>query len=59
MKHAWNFLGISPLCIIHIVHNKESATEGKSRAATFCDVQWENKLIMKRGHKDGRNGQKN
>jgi len=36
IKHAWNFLGISPGCIIHFVHNKESATERKSRAATVC-----------------------
>jgi hypothetical protein len=36
MTHGWNFLRISPVCIIHIVHNKESAIGRKSRAATLC-----------------------
>jgi hypothetical protein len=55
MKHAWNFLGISPECIIHIVPNKESATGRKSGAATVCvHVHGASKRIMKGGHKDGK-----
>jgi hypothetical protein len=58
MKHTWTFLVISPAYIIHILHKKGSATRRKSGAATAFALEWASKLIIQRGHRDGRNVQK-
>jgi hypothetical protein len=54
MKNAQNVLGISPVCISHIVQRKEAASVYKPTTVTDYARTAVSKLLIEKGHKDGR-----